>query len=102
VHGHQVGGTNPSLVEALAAGNAVLAHDNVYNRWVAGNGGVYFHDIQTASYQMDKLFSDDELAGSLRLGSKHTFFANFHWDSILSEYENLLLKWLPKDDKPKR
>ena len=28
VHGHQVGGTNPSLVEALGAGNAVLAHDN--------------------------------------------------------------------------
>jgi glycosyltransferase involved in cell wall biosynthesis len=42
VHGHQVGGTNPSLVEALGAGNAVLAHDNPYNRWVAGAAGVYF------------------------------------------------------------
>jgi hypothetical protein len=44
VHGHQVGGTNPSLVESLGTGNAVLAHDNAYNRWVAGDAGVYFAD----------------------------------------------------------
>ncbi len=36
MHGHQVGGTNPSLVEALGAGNAVIAHDNPFNRWTAG------------------------------------------------------------------
>ena len=44
VHEHQVGGTNPSLVESLGTGNAVLAHDNAYNRWVAGDAGVYFAD----------------------------------------------------------
>ena len=37
VHGHTVGGTNPSLVEALAAGSAVFAHDNCFNSWVAGD-----------------------------------------------------------------
>ena len=42
LHGHTVGGTNPSLVEAMAAGNAVIAHGNVYNRWVAGTGNEYF------------------------------------------------------------
>ncbi len=42
LHGHTVGGTNPSLVEAMAAGNAVIAHDNVYNRWVAGDAALYF------------------------------------------------------------
>ena len=35
LHGHTVGGTNPSLVEALGAGNPVIAHDNPYNRWIA-------------------------------------------------------------------
>lgn len=35
LHGHRVGGTNPSLVEALGAGCAVIAHDNHFNRWVA-------------------------------------------------------------------
>jgi glycosyltransferase involved in cell wall biosynthesis len=37
VHGHQVGGTNPSLVEALGVGNPVIAHDNRFNQWVAGD-----------------------------------------------------------------
>ena len=33
---------NPSLVEALGAGTAVIAHDKRFNRWVAGDGAVYF------------------------------------------------------------
>ena len=41
LHGHTVGGTNPSLVEALWAGNAVVAHDNPYNRWTAGEAGTF-------------------------------------------------------------
>ena len=41
LHGHTVGGTNPSLVEALAAGNMVIAHDNPYNRWTAGAAAIF-------------------------------------------------------------
>ena len=44
LHGHQVGGTNPSLIEAMGAGNPVLAHDNRFNRWVARDGAWYFQD----------------------------------------------------------
>lgn len=44
IHGHTVGGTNPSLVEAMAAGNPVIAHDNPFNRWVLGDGGLFFTD----------------------------------------------------------
>ena len=47
LHGHTVGGTNPSLVEAMAAGNPVIAHDNLFNQWVLGNGGMYFSDEST-------------------------------------------------------
>ena len=35
-HGHSVGGTNPSLLEAMAAGAFLIAHENPYNRWVLG------------------------------------------------------------------
>jgi UDP-N-acetyl-D-mannosaminuronate dehydrogenase len=36
--GHEVTGvdTDARVVEALGAGNPVLAHDNAYNRWTAG------------------------------------------------------------------
>ena len=42
VHGHTVGGTNPSLLEAMACGNLVLADDNPFNREVLGENGLYF------------------------------------------------------------
>jgi glycosyltransferase involved in cell wall biosynthesis len=42
-HGHSVGGTNPSLLEALASvQGTILCHDNKYNREVAGNAATYF------------------------------------------------------------
>jgi len=52
IHGHQVGGTNPSLVEALGAGNAVIAHDNPFNKWVAGPSALYFRGAD----QIDTVF----------------------------------------------
>ena len=42
IHDHRVGGTNPSLVEALGAGSPIIAHDNPFNRWVAGLRAAYF------------------------------------------------------------
>ena len=40
-HGHSVGGTNPSLVQAMAAGAPILARDTVYNREVLGPAGKF-------------------------------------------------------------
>ena len=95
VHGHQVGGTNPSLVEALGAGNAILAHDNKFNHWVAKDGAIYFSDITSAKRGFDQLFGDDELIESLQSISRKNFQEHFQWDDILQQYEQLLLKWLP-------
>lgn len=49
LHGHSAGGTNPSLLEAMAAGCAVLAHDNPFNRGVLGGFGKYFRDAEELS-----------------------------------------------------
>lgn len=95
IHGHQVGGTNPSLVEALGAGNAILAHDNKFNHWVAQNGAIYFNNVSSASTALDQLFSDDELIKSLQSASRKIFKKSYQWDDILYQYEQLLFKWLP-------
>jgi len=91
VHGHKVGGTNPSLVEAIGAGNAILAHDNEFNRWVAKEGAIYFSDIADASNIFDKIWSDDELVASLQSKSRINYDEHFQWDNILEQYQNLLL-----------
>ena len=68
LHGHQVGGTNPSLVEALGAGNAIIAHDNRFNRWVAGPGQFYFSsetDLGTIFGRIDRGELDTATAKAL-------------------------------------
>ena len=97
VHGHQVGGTNPSLVEALGAGNAIVAHDNRFNRWVSAEGAVYFSGAEGFSARMDELLTE---AGhvklqALRRHGQRQFQALFTWPAILQQYEELLMKYLP-------
>ncbi|MFO7657147.1 MAG: DUF1972 domain-containing protein [Bacteroidales bacterium] len=94
VHGHTVGGTNPSLIEALGSGQPVLAHDNKFNRWVAGEGAAYFSDTYQCSEQFDTLLNDASRLSLMANSSRARFDANFTWPMILSQYEELFLKWV--------
>lgn len=94
VHGHTVGGTNPSLIEALGSGQPVLAHDNKFNRWVAGEGAAYFKDKTECVEQLDRLLSDEGTLRTMSKFSRHRFEENFTWDTILKQYEDLLLNWV--------
>jgi glycosyltransferase involved in cell wall biosynthesis len=95
VHGHQVGGTNPSLVEALGASNAVIAHDNRFNRWVAGDKAHYFSSSTALSQLLDEVLAGPALA-DMQKGSSARFEAEFTWPHVLGQYENLLSNWLPE------
>lgn len=86
-HGHSVGGTNPSLVEALGAGSAVVAHDNVYNRWVAGPAQLYFRDADDLAVMLDNDLVDPDRMARARLGSRSQFVERFKWIDILKAYQ---------------
>jgi glycosyltransferase involved in cell wall biosynthesis len=93
IHGHQVGGTNPSLVEALGAGNAVLAHDNRFNRWVAGSGAAYFQNEAECAARLDALIGNTAELGRMNEASRERHHAMFTWEKVLAEYEVLLARW---------
>ena len=93
VHGHRAGGTNPSLVEALGAGNAIIAHDNVFNRWVAGDSAAYFTDENSFASLLDKLLADRQLISDMQSGSVERFTEGFTWERILEQYEVLLSRF---------
>ncbi|KAA8999576.1 glycosyltransferase family 1 protein [Stenotrophomonas cyclobalanopsidis] len=90
VHGHQVGGTNPSLVEALGASNPVIAHENLFNRWVAGDGARYFACADSFSVLIDEIENGATDLKSMSVASALRHQEAFTWDRILGEYENLL------------
>lgn len=91
-HGHTVGGTNPSLVEALGVGCAVLAHDNKYNKWVAGENQFYFSDIASCTQIMSDLCQHPAKAEAARTASKQVFKTCFTWPVILEAYQEMLLE----------
>jgi glycosyltransferase involved in cell wall biosynthesis len=95
IHGHQVGGTNPSLVEALGASNPVLAHDNRFNRWVAGPSARYFRNATACAEQLDEIVASPELRASMRAASRTRFLEVFTWPNVLDQYEQLLARFLP-------
>ncbi len=97
VHGHSVGGTNPSLVEAMGAGASVLAHNNHFNRWVAGPGAHYFSNEAECAAAFDQLINNtDELRG-MKQASLQRFQEGFSAEIECSAYENLLERALDGD-----
>lgn len=94
VHGHRVGGTNPSLVEALGAGSAVMAHDNSFNKWVAGDAGAYFSDADQCAQLFDRLSDGTLDVEQLKKNSIRRFDSEFKWNDVLGRYEDLLRKWI--------
>lgn len=100
IHGHRVGGTNPSLVEALGAGNAVFAHDNRFNRGVCGDAARYFTDTDDFAAVMDGLATDPGQLGTMSRASVERFESSFGWANILGAYEKLLLAMAKMAPRP--
>jgi glycosyltransferase involved in cell wall biosynthesis len=90
IHGHTVGGTNPSLVEALGAGNPVLAHDNPFNRWVAGPEAAYFGDMDGCDAALTRLLSAPDALANMAAASRVRHAQALTWPRILGQYEDLL------------
>ena len=104
MHGHTVGGTNPSLIEALGAGNPVIAHNNRFNRWVAQDGARFFDNTEDCDAIITRLLADgneDELA-SMAAHSRSRHAAEFEWPKILKEQEQILLRELDKLTESKK
>jgi glycosyltransferase involved in cell wall biosynthesis len=94
-HGHRVGGTNPSLVESLAAGSAIIAHNNRFTRWVAGNGALYFSSPRDIDGILTSFAEDAGRLNAMREASRRRHQEAFTQETILTAYEELLLRFAP-------
>lgn len=97
IHGHTVGGTNPSLVEALAANSSVLAHNNRFNRWVAGTDAHYFQGESECAQKLDQLLENQDELTKMKQGSEKRYQEEFSALRDLKAYEELLISYLPQE-----
>ncbi|CAB4961446.1 unannotated protein [freshwater metagenome] len=92
IHGHSVGGTNPSLLRAMGAGAPVLAYDVEFNREVTDSSAFFW----TAAPELTAIFDrsagqglDDRLTEFAASGLAR-IAAVYQWDSVTDEYESLI------------
>jgi len=90
-HGHSVGGTNPSLLEAMGCGNIVVAHDNRFNREVASDVGFFFDTSGSIPDIIKKIerLTDGERE-KLSLKARLTIANRYSWEQIVQSYLCLL------------
>jgi len=88
IHGHSAGGTNPSLVEAMMAGMAVLAYDVNYNRYSTEGCARYWRDAAQLADLLSTL-SETALRGDAKVMGKIARRC-YKWETIGQKYESIL------------
>lgn len=89
IHGHSVGGTNPSLIEAMSMENVLLAHYNQFNKEVCDDSALYFKDSDELMDIMDQVNSNPENYMDLKSKALARVKQEYSWEKILSEYNEV-------------
>jgi len=92
LHGHSVGGTNPSLLRAMGAGTAVIAYDVVFNREVLDGQGWYFGDPTAVATALEAAEADPAAVDSGARSLRARAAEDFSWDAVADAYEQLALR----------
>lgn len=93
-HGHSVGGTNPSLLEAMAAGCFILAHDNIFNRAVLRGNATYYGSAEEVSDLLDHI-EENEVVHRQQFvdGNLEVIRKEYSWNHLVDQHE-AYFKWL--------
>lgn len=86
-HGHSVGGTNPSLLEAMACGCFILSHDNVFNRSVLGGNALYYSDEKGVASLLDGMDESMARKGEFTAGNLQMVRDRYSWERLADAYE---------------
>lgn len=94
IHGHEVGGTNPSLLEALASTDLNLLLDVGFNREVAEDGALYFNKCNTSLSSIIEEVDSYALSyiEEMGLNAKKRIKNKYSWSYIVNKYENLFME----------
>jgi glycosyltransferase involved in cell wall biosynthesis len=86
-HGHTVGGTNPSLLEAMASGALIAAHNNEFNRGILKSNAFYFSSASEVAELMNTIEKNPNL--HLIQNNFRAIEEEFNWDKINDKYLKL-------------
>ena len=89
-HGHSVGGTNPSLLDAMASEALICAHDNEFNRSVTGACALYFSNAGEVTRLIESESDNAALRAGFARGNLEKVRGMYSWKHVADAYEALL------------
>ena len=90
IHGHEVGGTNPSLLRAMDAGTAPLVIDVPFNNEVIGGYGFVFNKKKgNLAGMLEDLAMDPKRVKRIGHSTQNRAQAEFTWDSVVKKHMEL-------------
>lgn len=94
IHGHEAGGTNPSLLEALSTTNLNLLLDVGFNKEVAKDGAIYWSKKEGS---LSSLIKDVEKLPAKEIDeystkAKRRIEEDYTWQKVVKQYEELFMK----------
>ncbi len=89
-HGHSVGGTNPSLIEAMACGCRIAAHNNHFNRAVLEEEADYFPTVREVT-EIINAPKDSSIIDKWKKRNMEKIRTIYSQQKIIDEYEELML-----------
>jgi glycosyltransferase involved in cell wall biosynthesis len=91
VQATEVGGTHPAMIEAMASGGCVLAHDTPENREVGGGAVGYFrlHPSETLSGTLREWLERMDLREQMRSAARARAAERYSWTAVTDAYERL-------------
>jgi glycosyltransferase involved in cell wall biosynthesis len=87
-HGHSVGGTNPSLLDAMATRAPLAIHNNAFNKSIIRGNALLFTDAKDVC----DLINSNNYSNQIHIDNNYSTITNeFSWKQIIDQYEHYFL-----------
>lgn len=87
-HGHTVGGTNPSLLEAMASRSLICASQNPFNQYILGDDALYFSSTKEISTFLKTIHKNKEIFQKMIMNNISKVQEIYSWKNIIDQYES--------------
>ncbi|WP_165021092.1 DUF1972 domain-containing protein [Dysgonomonas sp. ZJ279] len=99
-HGHSVGGTNPSLLEAMASNCFILAHDNIFNRSVLKTDALYFEDENSVTQLLNNIdINNSSYRATFIENNLNRIRCGYSWEKLVDDHEQYFIRILAQSKR---
>lgn len=89
-HGHTVGGTNPSLLEAMSSSSLICANNNPFNKYILGADALYFETAQQVAQVLNTVIKDKPEYQLMLTNNLAKIASTYSWETITNQYADHL------------